>query len=300
MSILVVGSVALDTVKTPFGIAKDVLGGSATYFSVSASFFEPNVNLVAIVGNDFPPKYVNLLKEKGIDLKGLVTNKGKTFRWEGEYSWDFSNPETISTCLNVLSRFNPAIPREYRNSEYVFLANIDPQIQKQVLKQMARPKLVACDTMNYWIENKRKALVKLLKKVDIFLLNESEAKELAGNASLVKAARAILKLGPKKIIVKKGEHGSLLFSGNSVFSTPAYLMESIFDPTGAGDTFAGGVLGYLAACKTQNQANLRRAIVYGSVMATFAVEDFSLRRLAAITRADVVRRFKQFRRLTHF
>ena len=300
MSILVVGSVALDTVKTPFGIAKDVLGGSATYFSVSASFFGPNVNLVAIVGNDFPPKYVNLLKARKIDLKGLVTKKGKTFRWEGEYDWDFSNPRTIATRLNVLSRFNPAIPREYRNSEYVFLANIDPQIQKEVLNQMARPKLVACDTMNYWIENKRKALVKLLKKVDIFLLNESEAKELAGNASLVKAAKAILKLGPKKIIVKKGEHGSLLFSGNSVFSTPAYLMESIFDPTGAGDTFAGGVLGYLAACKTQNQANLRRAIVYGSVMATFAVEDFSLRRLAAITRADVVRRFKQFRRLTHF
>ncbi len=300
MSILVVGSVALDTVKTPFGRCKDILGGSATYFSVSASFFEPNVNLVAVVGNDFPPKYVNLLKEKGIDLKGMVTKKGKTFRWEGEYGWDFSNPETIATHLNVLSRFNPAIPREYRNSEYVFLANIDPQIQKQVLNQMARPKLVACDTMNYWIENKRKALVKLLKKVDIFLLNESEAKELAGDASLVKAARAILKLGPKKIIVKKGEHGSLLFSGNSVFSTPAYLMESIFDPTGAGDTFAGGVLGYLAACKTQNQANLRRAIVYGSVMATFAVEDFSLRRLAAITRADVVRRFKEFRKLTHF
>ncbi|UCD55028.1 MAG: bifunctional hydroxymethylpyrimidine kinase/phosphomethylpyrimidine kinase [Candidatus Omnitrophota bacterium] len=307
MSILVVGSIALDTVKTPFGMAKDVLGGSATYFSVSASFFEPDVNLVAIVGDDFPAKYVNLLEGKGIDLKGMVTGKGKTFRWEGEYGWDFSNPRTIATRLNVLSRFNPAIPREYRNSEYVFLANIDPQIQKQVLNQMARPKLVACDTMNYWIENKRKDLVKLLKKVDIFLLNEAEAKELAGESSLVKAAKAILKFGPKRIIIKKGEHGSLLFSGNSVFSTPAYLMESIFDPTGAGDTFAGGLVGYLAACKTQNQAgladrqaNLRKAIVYGSVMATFAVEDFSLRRLASITRADIVRRFKQFRKLTHF
>ena len=300
MSILVVGSVALDTVKTPFGRCKDVLGGSATYFSVSASFFEPNVNLVAVVGSDFPPKYVNLLKERAIDLKGLVTRKGKTFRWEGEYGWDFGNPETIATHLNVLSRFNPVIPREYRKSEYVFLANIDPQIQKRVLNQMARPKLVACDTMNYWIENRRKDLIKLLKKVDLFLLNESEAKELAGDGSLVRAARAILKFGPKKVIVKKGEHGSLLFSGNSVFSTPAYLMESIFDPTGAGDTFAGGVLGYLAACKAQNQANLRRAIVYGSVMATFAVEDFSLRRLVTIRRADAVRRFKEFRKLTHF
>jgi len=300
MSILVVGSVALDTVKTPFASCKDVLGGSATYFSVSASFFEPNVNLVGIVGSDFPSKYINLLKARKIDLKGLIIKKGKTFRWEGEYGWDFSNPDTIATELNVLSQFNPVIPREYRNSEYVFLANIDPEIQKKVLNQMARPKLVACDTMNYWIENKRKDLVKLLKEVDIFLLNESEIKELAGEVSLVKAARAILKLGPKKIIVKKGEHGSLLFSGNSVFSTPAYLMESIFDPTGAGDTFAGGVIGYLAACKSRNQTNLRRAIVYGSVMATFAVEDFSLRRLARIRKADVARRFKEFRKLTCF
>jgi sugar/nucleoside kinase (ribokinase family) len=300
VSILVVGSVALDTIKTPFGRCKDALGGSATYFSVSAGFFEPDINLVAVVGSDFPRKYVNLLKKRDIDLKGLVTEKGKTFRWEGRYGWDFSNPETIATHLNVLSRFNPVIPDEYKNNEYVFLANIDPQIQKEVLDQMKRPKLVACDTMNYWIENKRKDLVKLLKKIDLFFLNESEAKELTGESSLVRAAKAIFEFGPKKIIVKKGEHGSLLFSGNSVFSTPAYLMESIFDPTGAGDTFAGGVMGYLAACKNKSDAHLRRAIVYGSVMATFAVEDFSLRRLITVTKADVLRRFKRFKKLTCF
>ena len=299
MSILVVGSVALDTVKTPFGKHKDILGGSATYFSVSASFFSP-VSLVAVVGNDFPSRHRSFLRKKGVDLKGLMTEKGKTFRWEGEYGWDFGNPKTISTDLNVFSGFNPDIPREYRKIKHVFLANIDPEIQKKVLSQMSAPKLVACDTMNYWIENKRKALLKLLKKVDIFLLNESEARELAGEASLVKAARAILRFGPEKIIIKKGEHGSLLFSRDFVFSAPAYLMESIFDPTGAGDTFAGGVIGYLAACKSRNQTNLRRAIVYGSVMATFAVEDFSLRRLARIRKADVARRFKEFRKLTCF
>lgn len=299
MSILVVGSVALDTIKTPFGKCRDVLGGSATYFSVSASFFSP-VNLVAVVGSDFPSKYVNFLEKKGVDLKGLVFKKGKTFRWEGEYGWDFGDPGTISTRLNVFADFNPDIPAEYRKKGYIFLANIDPEIQKRVLSQMTRPKLVACDTMNYWIENKRKALIGLLKKVDIFLLNESEAKELTGQASLAKAARAVLRLGPKRIIIKKGEHGSVLFSGNSIFSTPAYLMESIFDPTGAGDTFAGGVMGYLAARKTQSKADLRKAIVYGGVMATFAVEDFSLRRLGAITKADIAKRFREFRKLTHF
>lgn len=299
MSILVVGSVALDTVRTPFGKREDVLGGSATYFSVSAGFFSP-VSLVGVVGNDFPSRHTNFLKRKRIDLKGLMIEKGKTFRWEGEYGSDFGNPRTISTDLNVFSGFNPDIPREYRKIRHVFLANIDPEIQERVLSQMSAPKLVACDTMNYWIENKPKALVKLLKKADIFLLNESEARELAGEASLAKAARAILKFGPKKIIIKKGEHGSLLFSRDSIFSTPAYLMESIFDPTGAGDTFAGGVIGYLAACKTQNEANLRKAIVYGGVMATFAVEDFSLGRLGAVTKADIAKRVREFRKLTRF
>ncbi|MGB2705376.1 MAG: PfkB family carbohydrate kinase [Candidatus Omnitrophota bacterium] len=300
MSILVVGSVALDTIKTPFGKKKEILGGSATYFSVSARLFEPHVNLVAVVGKDFPQKYVNFLKKKKIGLKGLEVRKGKTFRWEGEYGWDFSNPRTIVTHLNVFADFNPVIPEEYKKSKYVFLANIDPYLQNKVLSEMKNPALIACDTMNYWIENRRKELVKLLKKIDIFFLNESEAKELTGESSLVKAAKEVFKMGPEKIIIKKGEHGALLFSGNSIFSVPAYLMESIFDPTGAGDTFAGGVMGYLAAQKPLNKANLRKAIVYGTVMATFAVEDFSLRRLGAVKPADIQRRLKNFRKLTHF
>ena len=299
MSILVVGSVALDTIKTPFGRCKDVLGGSATYFSASASLFSP-VNLVAAVGRDFPAKYVNFLKKKRIDVKGLTRERGKTFRWVGEYGWDFSDPRTIATHLNVFANFNPDIPREYRNDRNVFLANIDPELQQRVLRQMKEPELVACDTMNYWIENKRKSLVKLLKKVDIFFLNESEAKELTGTASLIKAARAILKFGPKTIIVKRGEHGSVLFSGKSVFSAPAYLIESVFDPTGAGDTFAGGVMGYLAAKNNRNPDNLRKAIAYGGVMATFAVEDFSLGRLGSVKRSDITKRFKKFRELTRF
>ena len=297
MSILVVGSVALDTIKTPFGRAKDVLGGSATYFSISARFFN-TVNLVAVVGRDFPSKHVTFLRNKGIDMCGLVIKDGKTFRWEGEYGLDFSDPRTISTELNVFAKFDPKIPPEYENSEYVFLANIDPELQNRVLKQMKKPRLVACDTMNYWIRNKRKDLLKLLKKVDIFLLNEGEAKELTGERNLVKAAKSTLRFGPKKVVIKKGEHGSLQFSSDSVFSTPAYLLETIFDPTGAGDTFAGGLMGYLSTCKAMNQTNLRKAIIYGTIMATFAVEDFSLKRLGSVTKNEVIKRYKQFMKLT--
>ncbi|NQU95383.1 MAG: bifunctional hydroxymethylpyrimidine kinase/phosphomethylpyrimidine kinase [Candidatus Omnitrophica bacterium] len=299
MSILVVGSVALDTIKTPFGKKRNILGGSAVYFSVSASRFAP-VSLVAVVGKDFPSKHVKFLKSKGIDVTGLAFKQGKTFSWEGEYGWDFSDPKTIATHLNVFSDFDPDIPREYRNKKHVFLANIDPELQWRVLEKMVNPRLVACDTMNYWIENKRKSLLKLLKKIDIFLLNESEAKELTGSSNLLKAARNILKLGPERVIIKKGEHGSLLFSGNSVFSTPAYLMETIVDPTGAGDTFAGGLMGYLATQKSINRASLRRAVVYGGVMATFAVQDFSLKRLGSVTKKDIAKRFKEFTRLTQF
>ncbi len=299
MSLLVIGSVAFDTITTPFGKCKNVLGGSATFFSISASFFSP-VNLVAVVGKDFPESHIRFLNKKGVDTKGLVIESGKTFSWEGEYNWDFSNPSTIATNLNVFADFNPKLPREYRNAPYVFLANIDPEIQNKVLSQISKPKLVACDTMNYWIENKKKELKKLLKKIDIFFINEAEARELTGEASLVKAAKDIIKMGPKKVIIKKGEHGSLFFSENSVFSTPAYLLESIHDPTGAGDTFAGGVMGYLAQAAGSVDKSLRKAIVYGSVMATFAVEDFSLRRLGTITKKDITRRFNKFKKLTHF
>jgi sugar/nucleoside kinase (ribokinase family) len=298
MSILVVGSVALDTIKTPQTRVKEALGGSATYFSISAKFFSP-VNLVAVVGRDFPRRYLRLLKKRGIDLTGLAIKQGKTFRWEGEYGWDFSDPKTLSTRLNVFSEFNPRIPREYKKSKYLFLANIDPQLQEKVLTQL-NPKLVVCDTMNYWIKNKRERLLKLLKKVDIFLLNESEARQLTYQNSVVKAARSLLKFGSKIVVIKKGEHGTSLFSKNYKFCVPAFLLETIVDPTGAGDTFAGGFIGYLARCKRFNRTNMKLAVVYGSVMATFAVEDFSVKRLVSIDTGDIRKRFKEFQRLSCF
>ncbi|MGD9015171.1 MAG: PfkB family carbohydrate kinase [Candidatus Omnitrophota bacterium] len=298
MSITVVGSVALDTVQTPLGKAEDVLGGSATYFSISASFFNP-VNLVAVVGDDFPPPYLQVLKRRSIDLTGLTTKRGKTFRWKGEYAWDFSDPKTLSTCLNVFSKFNPQIPFAYKKSKYLFLANIDPQLQKRVLEQV-NPKLIICDTMNYWIEKKRSELVKLLKKVDIFLLNESEARMFTDQNSIVKAAKQLIRLGPRIVIIKKGEHGSLLFSDKCIFSIPAFLLERVVDPTGAGDSFAGGVVGYLAGCNKFSQSSLKNAVVYGAVMATFAVEDFSVRRLVSIDSGAIKRRFKQFQKLSCF
>jgi sugar/nucleoside kinase (ribokinase family) len=299
MSILVVGSVALDTIKTPFGEKKDVLGGSATFFSLSACLFS-HVNLVAVVGRDFPGKYINLFRNKGIDIRGLEVSAGETFRWQGEYGWDFNNAKTIATHLNVFSSFNPQIPKEYRKSPYVFLANIDPQIQDAVLGQVQKPKFVACDTMNHWIENKRASLVEFLKKVDLLFLNDAEARQLSEENNLLKAAKSIFKLGPKRIIIKKGEHGALLFSSHSIFCLPAFLLEEVFDPTGAGDTFAGGVMGYLAKVDKINDENLRKALVYANIMATFAVEDFGPWRLATLTKADVEKRLKEFKRLTCF
>lgn len=299
MSLLIVGSIGIDTVKTPFGKRKDVLGGSASYASVSARCFSP-VQLVAIVGTDFPARYRALLESKGIDLRGLITREGRTFRWSGEYGWDFSDARTLSTELNVFAHFDPVLPYEYKKADYLFLANIDPEIQYKVLSQVRKPKLVIADTMNFWIENKNKELRRLLKKLDIFLCNESEARQFTGEGSTVKAARSLLALGPKQVIVKKGEHGALLFSDHSVFCIPAFLMETIHDPTGAGDTFAGGLIGYLAGCKRMTVANLRKAIAVGTVMATFAVEDFSLDKLSSVNAKDINKRFKEFQKLTCF
>jgi len=297
--ILVVGSVALDTIKTPLGEVKDALGGSAVYFSTSAKIFNP-VNIVAVVGEDFPKKHLNYLEKKKIGLSGLEIAKGKTFRWQGEYNWDFSNPRTIATCLNVFADFEPKVPKIYQNNKYIFLANIDPQVQKKVLSQIGKPKLVACDTMNYWIENKLNYLLDLLKRVDIFLVNESEARQITQENNLVTAGKKILKLGPKIAIIKKGEHGVLLFLGNNIFSIPAFLLESVCDPTGAGDTFAGGFIGYLASCRKYSKQSLKTALVYGTVMATFAVEDFSLRRLGSISLAQVKTRLNEFRKSSLF
>jgi len=299
MSILVVGSVALDSIKTPLARCRDVLGGSATYFSMAARHFSP-VSLVAVVGTDFPAGYARLLERKGIDTSGLMYEKGKTFRWEGEYGWDFQNPKTIATHLNVFSHFNPSISARHKKCRNVFLANIDPRIQEAVRSHIKSPRLVACDTMNYWIESKRSRLVHLLKKMDIFFLNESEARELTGESSIVKAAKYIRRMGPQAVIIKKGEHGSLLFADNYVFSVPAYLLENLYDPTGAGDTFAGAVMGCLAGAKRLNRRALKMAVVYGTIMSTFAVESFSLKRLASVTKSDIEKRLRLFRKLTLF
>ena len=299
MSVLVVGSVALDSIDTPFGKAKRVLGGSATYFSVSASFFT-KVNLVAVVGDDFPKKYISLLKKRRIDTAGLEIAEGKTFAWKGRYGYDFNNAETIYTHLNVFQNFAPKIPREYKKSDLVFLANIDPDLQLSVMKQVGKVQLIACDTMNYWLKNKRRAVLEVAKTVDIFLLNESEARQMSGEANLLKAGRSILRMGPSKVVVKKGEHGVLLFSRGYIFSAPAYILEEINDPTGAGDTFAGGFMGYLGRKKRIADADIRKAIIYGTVMASYTVEDFSLRRLVHLGPNDIEKRYKDYRRLTKY
>ncbi len=299
MSILVVGTVAFDSVETPFGKADEVLGGSATYFSTSASYFS-DVNLVAVVGTDFPDEHIESLKSRNINVDGLKKVEGKTFRWKGRYEYDLNQAHTLDTQLNVLSDFDPDIPESYKNSPYLFLGNIDPDIQLKVLDQIESPKLIACDTMNFWIEGKPEALRKMLKRVEVCVINEGEARELAGMASLVKAAGEILKYGPKVLIVKRGEYGALMFNGESVFAAPAYPLEDIFDPTGAGDCFAGGLMGHIAKTGDISEPNLRKAIIFGSVMASFNVEAFSLDRLNTLSPADIQRRYSELKRLTHF
>ena len=299
VSILVIGSVALDSVETPFGKRKEILGGSATFFSIAASFFSP-VDIVAVVGEDFPKRYVALFKKKGIGTDGLSVNKGKTFRWKGRYDYDLNTAHTISTHLNVFKDFDPRVPKHLCRPEFLFLANIDPDLQYNVLRQVKRPKLVACDSMNYWISTKRKSLERLMNKIDILLLNDAEARQLSGESNLIKASQSIISLGPKAVIIKKGEHGVLYFSKNAHFVAPAYLLETIYDPTGAGDTFAGGMVGYLACAGTINEAAIRKSIIYGSILASFAVEDFSVNRLLKISGKDIRDRFDHFRRITRF
>jgi sugar/nucleoside kinase (ribokinase family) len=299
MSLLVVGSVAFDSVKTPFGEVEEVLGGSATYFSAAASFFAP-VSLVAVVGEDFPVDALDFLKSRQVRLDGLERRPGKTFRWRGEYGFQLNEARTLDTQLNVFQEFRPTLPETYRKSPYVFLANIDPDLQIRVLEQVERPKIVAADTMNFWIEGKREALVRTLKQVDILIINDGEARELAREVNLVKAARTILSFGPKTVIVKRGEYGALMFDGRAVFAAPAYPLETIFDPTGAGDSFAGGFMGYLAKSGSLTDANVRQAVIYGSVMASFNVESFSLDRLKRLRRDEVEARYHAFRDLTRF
>lgn len=299
MSLLVVGSVAYDSVKTPFGTADDILGGSATYFSVSASYFT-DLSLVAVVGEDFRKEDIDIFKKRNINTEGLEIRKGKTFRWKGEYGYDLNEAHTLDTQLNVFADFNPKLPEKYRDCEYVFLANIDPDLQREVMKQIKNPKLIACDTMNFWIERKFDSLKKTLEKVDIVIINEAELRELAGEPNLVKAAQKVLSWGPKRLIAKRGEYGALMFSDSTVFSAPAFPLESVFDPTGAGDSFAGGFMGYISNANNIDESTVRQAIIFGSAMASFNVEDFSLNRLKNLSYKEIEERFREFKRLTDF
>jgi sugar/nucleoside kinase (ribokinase family) len=299
MSLLVVGSVALDTVETPFGRADDALGGSATFFAASASWFCP-VRLVGVIGDDFPSGSLDFLAEREVDLAGLERAPGESFRWSGVYNYDLSSRETLETRLGVFADFAPRIPDAFRDTEWVFLGNIDPELQIDVLNQIQKPRLVACDTMNFWISGKRDALLELLKNVDLLLVNDSEARELSGDFNLARAARWIQQQGPRYVIVKKGEHGAILFTPDSVFFAPGYPLEEVFDPTGAGDAFAGGMMGYLARCGRAEDADLRRAVIHGSVMGSFAVERFSVDRFRDLTQEEIETRVRHFREMTTF
>jgi sugar/nucleoside kinase (ribokinase family) len=298
MSILAVGSVALDSVKTPFGEEEEILGGSATYFSMAASYFT-NVSVVAVVGEDFPEQHILTLQKLGVDTSGLEKMPGKTFRWRGEYGLDFNTARTLDTQLNVFADFSPRLLSEQKKRDILFLGNIHPDLQQNVLSQMEHPRLIACDTMNYWINNTPDSLRKMLSRVDILLINDAETRQLAGEANLVRAARIVLGWGPKTLVIKRGEYGALMIDRNSVFGAPAFPLEDVVDPTGAGDSFAGGFLGYLAAAHAHDQAALRKAVVFGSVMASFNVSEFGPRRLATLTYAEIEARFREFRELTH-
>lgn len=299
MSLLVVGSVAFDSVRTPHGHADSILGGAATYFSVAASWFTP-VRVVAVVGEDFSEQHLSVFASRGIDTTGLERAAGKTFRWQGEYVGDMNEARTLDTQLNVFERFAPKIPASYLPSEYVFLGNIDPLLQLHVRAQLPSTRLVGLDTMNYWIRGKLEALKKTLAAVDVLLVNEGEARMLSGEWNLTKAAAAIRKMGPRSVVVKRGEHGVSLFTAGSIFSAPGYPLDQVQDPTGAGDTFAGGFMGHLARTGDLSEPNSRRAVVYGSVLASFAVEEFGLSRLLRLTPQEIEARFREFKTLTHF
>jgi sugar/nucleoside kinase (ribokinase family) len=297
MPVLVVGSVAIDSVETPFGKREAALGGSATFFSMSASLLT-DVRLVAVVGEDFPEQHVELFKTRRIDLAGLERVKGNTFRWTGRYGSNLNEAQTLDTQLNVFANFKPKLPDHFRSTEYVFLGNIHPALQLEVLQQVKSPKLVALDTMNLWIEKERESLKKVLAKVDALMINEGEARQLAGEHNIVKAARAIRAMGPRILVIKRGEYGALFFDKEHTFFAPAYPLESVFDPTGAGDSFAGGVMGYLARVGHLEHTYLRQAIVMGCVLGSFAVEEFSVDRLARVTETELRQRFGLFRGLT--
>jgi sugar/nucleoside kinase (ribokinase family) len=286
---------AFDDIETPFGRSDNTLGGSSTYIALSASYFTDPIRMVGVVGSDFGDEQFGVLHAKNIDTKGVqVVEGGKTFRWAGRYHYDMNTRDTLDTQLNVFADFNPHIPQQYRESKFVCLGNIDPELQVKVLDQINKPELVICDTMNFWIEGKPEELKKVLERVDVFIVNDSEARLLSGDPNLVKTARMIRNMGPKTLIIKKGEHGALLFTDNGIFSAPAYPLESIFDPTGAGDTFAGGFIGHLSRCGEINETEMRRAVLYGSTMASFCVEQYGPDRMNDLELLEIEDRYQSF------
>jgi len=299
MSILVVGSVALDHVETPFGCVDEALGGSAVFFGAAASVLTP-VQVVGVVGSDYPMDKLRFLSQQGVDLSGIETAEGESFRWKGRYSYDLNDRDTIWTQLGVFAHFRPRIPEHFRDARTVFLGNIDPRLQLDVLQQVKSPELIACDTMNFWIDGSRDALLELLERVHILMVNDGEARQLADEPNLLKAARWIQARGPEWVVVKKGEHGAILFGKGAPFFVPGYPLEQVFDPTGAGDAFAGGFMGYLDACGGRSEEDFRRAMVYGSALGSFAVEAFSVDRLIGLDPAAVMERIRQFREMTSF
>lgn len=299
MSVLVVGSVAFDNVETPFGKRDDALGGSATFFSNSASFFT-SVEVVAVVGEDFPQEHVEYLESLGVGLSGLKRAPGKTFRWTGNYGFDLNDAKTLNTELNVFATFSPDLSDEHRKMKNVFLGNIDPDLQWHVLSQVEAPRVVACDTMNFWIGGKRKELERTLSKVDMLLVNDAEARMLSGEHNIVKAARAIHSMGPSRLVIKRGEYGALLFDGDQTFAAPAFPLPALFDPTGAGDSFAGGLMGYLARAADFDSRVFRQATIVGSVMASFAVEQFSIDRFRSLSMPEIAQRYREFQHLVNF
>lgn len=301
MSLLIVGSVALDNVATPFDKVDNALGGSAVYISLSASYFSGPVHIVGVVGDDFPKEYISMLESHDVNCDGLqIIPEGKTFRWAGKYHYDLNTRDTLLTELNVFEKFDPIIPDALKKSKYLCLGNIDPTLQLKVLDQIEKPHFVVCDTMNYWIEGKKDELVKVFPKIDVLIINDSEARLLAHEPNLIKAAKAIREMGVPSLIIKKGEHGALLFTEDTVFSAPAYPLEMIHDPTGAGDSFAGGFVGYLHKCQDTSPECLKRAVVYGSTMASFCVEQFSTKGLEGLSNLRIQDRFREFLTISRF
>ena len=299
MGILVVGSVALDSIVTPFGSRNEILGGSATYSCIAASYFTDTA-MVAVIGDDFPDNHTEFLRAKGIDTSGLQRIPGKTFRWKGKYGDDLNSRTTLDTQLNVFADFDPTLSTIHRKCPYLFLGNIDPDLQYSVLQQMDQPRFVACDTMNIWIDNKKASLLKTLDKIDLLIINDEEARMLAETSNVLQAAKKIMAVGPKRLVIKRGEYGALLFGPRTIFSVPAFPVEDVCDPTGAGDSFAGGLIGYLANIASEDEISLRKAVVYGSVMASFNVADFGAKRLGELTFTEIESRYREFCKITLF